>query len=277
MDFDFGRDEYSYSGTSRLTAKRPVPNNAATSTAPNEVEMQDLSGRKKTDAEKQLEFKTIPSDPPTAVSDEDQIVELDNFMVPKQKQKKFEQPLLNDNPLDNNVRRVDYINANVPKYGMLFWIEIVQIIWMTTTSIVGLLVLTHAVEINNYVFLIAGALLTLILCSLQVFLYFVQKNKYPSLTNEGYYNDIGTCVVVTFVMEVFTWLSLGIWIRDFAICCDQANCQPNPVDINNFTRFYLSYILLMVLPLVTMIWVYPRSIIAHLNPTMIYNYSKKDI
>ena len=299
MDFGFQKEGELYStGTTRLTSRGGLPGSASSSSKPIETEPFINGARQKTEAEKKLEFKQIPTADqkpvqaaPIVLTDDelfdrdDSVVNLDKFTLPKyakksgqkeKKQQKFERPLINENDLKNNTRKVVYIDANVPKYGMLFWVEIIQIIWMTTTSIVGLLVLTHAVVINNYVFLISGALLTLILCSLQVFLYFVQVNKYPNLSREGYYNEIGTAVVTTFVMEVFTWLSLGIWIRDFAICCDQANCQPNPADINNFTRFYLSYILLMTLPLVTMVWVYPRSIAAHLNPTLIYTYSKKD-
>ncbi len=288
MDFSSVRDGNLYSSKSRLTSKRPNRNNGGPAQSA-DIEMDDLSGKRPAEqGEKRLEFaeiklETTPAPPPEPSLGSDEEHEVINFddvtMPPKKKnpkQKLFEQPLLSQNDLKNHVRMVTYKDADVPIYGMLFWIEIIQVIWMTTTSIIGILVLTHSVVINNYVFLISGALLTLIFCTIQVMLFFAQVNKYPNLSKEAYYNDIGTCVAVTFVLEIFTWLTLGIWIRDFAICCDTANCQPNIADFNNFTRFYDSYLILTSLPLVTMLWVYPRAIAAHMNPTLIYNYSKKD-
>jgi len=290
--FSFGPDKPPPpSATSRLTSKKTrsakqTPTavlsspdfNAQKSAGPSKVDFSEITDE---------ETKTDEINPPSVEIDlDDRDAETENFLnlnfdnftqlSKNSAHKKFEEGLVNDNEIRNNVRQVVYIDQNVPKFGVLFWIEVFQIVWMTTTTITGFLVFTNSVVINNYIFLIVGSLITLVSCSLQVFFFFIQIQKYPNLSKETYYNDIGTTVVVTFVLEIFAWLSLGIWIRDFGICCDQSGSQPNPFDPNNFNRFYLSYLLLMILPLVAMIMVYPRSIAAHMNPTKVYNITKKE-
>lgn len=285
--FSFGEEKTRpYSGSSRLNNRGGVnfiPASTKTAPAASSSNPSVSSGALKLNvneipqpqSEKTEEENLTGEDNELEDRTEETVLDFDNFTRKKRSQKKTESPLLKDSELTFNVREVKYLDLNIPKYNFLFWIEVIQILWIITITIIGIMILTNSIVINNYWYLIIGTIITGVLCALQVFGYIIHQNSYPNLSRDNYFNDILTNVVTTLIAQVFAWLGLGIWIRDFAICCDISKCQPNIADPNNFDRFYLSYLILTTLPFLTMIWVYPRSICAHLNPTRVYDTLKK--
>jgi hypothetical protein len=166
---------------------------------------------------------------------------------------------------DEIIQVEETIDVTIPRFNTIFWIEIVEMAFFTSLIIISYLVMGDIVVINTYIFLIAGSIISLIILSLHLFNIILYQRSNPDLSSrhsKAIYFTAGTAIFT----QIFTWLSLGRWIISYGFCCGTAENQPNPLDITNFTRFYLAYAVMFVLDTICLIFCYANSITAHMYP-----------
>lgn len=177
---------------------------------------------------------------------------------------------------DQIIQVEETIDVTIPRLNTIFWIEVVEMAFFTSLIVISYLILGGVIVINNYIFLIVGSIISLIILSLHLFNIILYQRSYPDLSarhSKAIYFTAGTAIFT----QIFTWLSLGRWIISYGFCCGTAENQPNPLDIANFTRFYLAYAVMFVLDVICLIFCYNNSIVAHMYPetSSVLNEDKK--
>lgn len=177
----------------------------------------------------------------TSSEDEDDLLERDTISF------------LNERSLENNNKEVTFkIDLTLPRYGLLFYIEVIKVALIVSVIVVAYLVGTGIVAINNYDYLIAGSLVTLVVCGMNVVYMLVYSMRNPNLA----YDHIGTLwmsAIFTSLVMIVAWFELGRWDITYATCCDFSQTQPIPGDLVNIIRFYGSYAVMLVFPAIVLV------------------------
>ncbi len=157
------------------------------------------------------------------------------------------------------------IDITVPRSNFIFGLEVTEMIFFGAQVLIAYLVLGHDVAINNYIYLIVGSILALIILALHIFNLILYTRSYPDLSARHIIAISITCAIAA-VTQVLTWFMLGRWIIAYGFCCGTSQNQPNPLDLANYVRFYLSYATMFILVLIALLFNYGYSIQAHMYP-----------
>lgn len=173
---------------------------------------------------------------------------------------------LNERSLENRTKEVTFkVDLTLPRFGLLFYIEVTKVALMVSIIILAYIVGTGIAAINNYDYLIAGSVLTLLICGMNVVYMIVYSMRNPNLA----YDHIGTLwmsAIFTALAMIVAWFELGRWDIVYATCCDFADTQPVPADLVNFIRFYGSYALMLVLSAIVLVVFTGRVFVAIMYP-----------
>jgi hypothetical protein len=151
------------------------------------------------------------------------------------------------------------------KYLLVF--DILEVLMYTSFLVVsGMIAANNAAEINTYIYLVAGTIANgaLVLIHLLLSVQYWMKRKEIGLTHS---HLISTTLQLMFGIPViiFGWFGIGRWINSYATCCDMADSQPNPLNVEQFNTFIWSHGALAFACLMALSF-YPWSIYAHLHP-----------
>lgn len=232
---------------------------------------EQAQAKKETPIEQELPIISPPQ--MEALTDEDEEEERDDEQI------LTAEPLLNAFSIKNRTKTLihthidgdevvqieETIDVTIPRFNTIFWIELVEMAYFTSLIVISYLILGGVIVINNYIFLIVGSIISLIILSLHLFNIILYQRSYPDLSARHSKSVYFTAGVAIFT-QIFTWLSLGRWIISYGFCCGTSENQPNPLDIANFTRFYLAYAVMFVLDIICLIFCYVNSITAHMYP-----------
>lgn len=212
----------------------------------------------------------------------------DDIFMNDSLENKLNEPFIQNFPLNYRTKNIIYrfdkngepkissttIDISMTRFNSIFWIEIIEIMYAATILLISYLILGDFIQINNYIFLIVGSIISLIILSFHIFSLFFYNRGNPELSTRH-----NTALIITALVavgaQIFIWLSLGRWIITYGICCETSQNQPNPLDIANYTRFINSYTIMFVLSIIMISFGYPRSIVCHLYPEVSMIESKK--
>lgn len=154
---------------------------------------------------------------------------------------------LNERSLENRTKEVTTrVDLTLPRYGVLFWIQVFKVSLMLTVIIIAYLVGSGISAINNYLYLILGSIATLFICGFDLIYLITYSMRNPNLA----YEHTGTLwwsAIFTALALLLAWFQLGRWCIVYAECCGFEQSQPVPGNLVNFIRFEGSYADMMIL------------------------------
>jgi hypothetical protein len=219
-----------------------------------------------------------PLTPPpqmTMISDED---ELETIPV---KDVKFDkpEPLTNTYSTRNKLRTLihthmdgdaevtihETIDVTIPRTNFIFKLEIVELAFFVAQIIIAYLVVNQDIVINNYIYLIVGSICALIILVLHIFNIILYTRAHPD-ASARHVVSISITAGIAAVTQILVWFLLGRWIIAYGFCCGTSENQPNPLDLANYTRFYLSYGTMFDTLMIAVLFNYGYSIVSHLYP-----------
>ncbi len=146
-----------------------------------------------------------------------------------------------------------------------FWITIVELTMAIAFMFVGALVVSDAFDVNTYVFVIVGSILSVVVILFIHVSAIIKTWSRSSGMSHTHFNTVTAPVIAGIIVQGVSFFCLGLWVSDNCTCCETANCQPDPLDFAGLTRFYVSWAILIGLNAVWALFVY-RALIAHIYP-----------
>jgi len=232
--------------TTPKVEKTPI-NEASTSSSPSQQPIPVVANPLSTSPPTTVSDDEDTSDEELLRSDED---ETDESTDEEELQERETVTFLNERSLENRTKEVTTrVDLTLPRYGVLFWIQVFKVALMVTVIIIAYLVGTGISAINNYLYLIFGSILTLIICGFYLIYLITYSMRNPNLA----YDHTGTLwwsAIFTALAMLVSWFELGRWCIVYASCCGFDGSQPVPGNLVNFIRFVGSYAIMMVFPAV---------------------------
>lgn len=211
--------------------------------------------------------------PPTTVSDDESEELLDSDEQTDDDSEEDDEIIerdiatfISERSIENRTKEVTFkIDLTLPRFGVLFWIQVVKVALMVTVIIIAYLVASGIAAINNFLYLIFGSVLTLFICGFDV----LYLSTYSSRNSNLAYDHLGTLwwsAIFTILTMIVSWFELGRWLLVYASCCDFDDSQPIPGNLVNFIRFIGSYTVMLVFPAVNLVVFTPRVFTAIMYP-----------
>jgi len=168
------------------------------------------------------------------------------------KRKQVERPLANyrmrtqDNFFDGRLMNILEVHEDAfvsPESNMLFMVQVIELLFVLSLFIVGLLVVTERVSINHYIVVIAVGIITVIL----VFLHFFNLSRWVHQSDfaHTHNNTIFTSFFYWLIVLILFEVMLGMWLLDKpnSECCTKGDSQPDqfPEANQEYTEFLVIY------------------------------------
>lgn len=228
----------------------------------------------------------LSTSPPTNVSDEEEDTTTDEEILGSDEdetdettdedelQERETVTFLNERSLENRTKEViTRVDLTLPRYGLLFWIQVLKVALMVTVILIAYLVGTGIAAIDNYLYLVLGSIATLLICGFDIIYMITYSMRNQNLA----YDHTGTLwwsAIFTALAMLVSWFSLGRWCIVYATWGFDGS-QPVPGNLVNYIRFVGSYAIMMVFPAVPLIIFTGRVFTAVMYPLTTIQPKKK--
>lgn len=148
---------------------------------------------------------------------------------------------------------------------ILFWITIMELLMGGAFALVGALVVTDTFTNNNYLFVVIGGVLSVVIVMVLHGFAVIRLWSRSSSMSHHHNREVRMPFFFGIFLLGIGFFVLGRWITDNCDCCDADDCQPDDTNFAQLAEYYAAWGIFTILDF---IWVYTivRALYAHVYP-----------